>query len=304
MVGSCMTDLITTVARMPVMGETLPGTSFSIGFGGKGANQAVAAARLGASVALVACLGDDDFGRATLDNLNAEGIDARFVRMLAGATSGVAPITVQEDGQNIVLIVPGANERMDTDSVRDAARLIKGARVVLCQLEIPDEPVLAAFRAARSNGVRTILNPAPARELPQEIVALADVIVPNETELEILTGVSAETPKEIEEGARRLRSRPDQVVIVTLGARGAWVLDGDSSYRVEAETARAVDTTGAGDAFVGTLAAMLAREVPLSEAIALSCRVATESVKRAGTQTSFPRADALRAIGVDLPRRA
>lgn len=301
-VGSCMTDLITTVPRLPELGETLVGTDFSTGFGGKGANQAVMAARFGIGVAMVARLGADDFGHATLDNFRAQGVDARHVRILEGVPSGVAPITVREDGQNTVLIVPGANERMDAAAVDEAADLIGDARVVLCQLEIPDEAISTAFETAKRRGVRTVLNPAPARELPRDLLELADLIAPNETELALLTGAAVDDLTEVEAGARQLRVRPDQIVIVTLGARGALVLEGEVSYHVAAESVRAVDSTGAGDAFVGTLSAALARDVPLRDAVAWSCRVATASVRKPGTQTSFPDVNELRALDIELPR--
>lgn len=301
-VGSCMTDLITTVPRLPRLGETLVGTSFAIGFGGKGANQAVQAARLGGRVAMVARVGDDDFGRATLDNFVRQGVDARHVEAVAGVPSGVAPIAVQPDGHNTVLIVPGANDTLSAEAVAAALEDLGPARVVLCQLEVPDDAVAAAFRWAAAHGARTILNPAPARAVPDEILTAADVLAPNETELTLLTGVErVDELAEVARGARLLRRRPDQIVVVTLGARGAWLLDGDGERAVAAPAVDAVDSTGAGDAFVGTLALWLARGAPLAAAADAACRVAAESVRRAGTQTSFLDGEGAATLGVQAP---
>lgn len=302
-VGSCMIDLITNVARMPRMGETLQGKQFSIGFGGKGANQAVTASRLGAATAMVARLGTDVFGDMTLDNFREHCVDHRFVKQVDGAVSGIAPITVQEDGQNIVLIVPGANEQLDAEAVREAVELLRHARIVLCQLEIPVVAVHRAFTVAEQYGATTILNPAPARELPSELLELADVIVPNETELQLLTGVETTTLEGVARGARNLRRRADQTIIVTLGGRGAWVLERDEGYLVEAREVKAVDTTGAGDAFVGSLAYFLARGIPVRKAVRVSCDVATISVQRPGTQTSFPTLEDLKHAGIELPAK-
>ena len=301
-VGSCMTDLITTVPRMPRLGETLVGSSFTMGFGGKGANQAVMAARLGARVAMVARVGADEFGRGTIDNFRRQGVDARHVAEIAGVASGVAPITVQADGQNAVLIVPGANDALGADDVEAALAALGPARVVLCQLEVPDAAVLAAFRWARARGALTILNPAPARPVPSEVLDLADVVVPNETELAGLTGIpDGERPAEVARWARLLRRHPAQAVIVTLGERGAWVLDAAGERLVGTGHVRAVDTTGAGDAFVGTLAVLLARGVPVGPATEGACLAATASVQRPGTQTSYPSAADLAGLGLAIP---
>jgi ribokinase len=301
-VGSCMTDLITTVPRMPRLGETLVGSSFAMGFGGKGANQAVMAARLGARVAMVARVGADEFGRGTIDNFRRQGVDARHVAEVAGVASGVAPITVQADGQNAVLIVPGANDTLGADDVTAALTELGAARVVLCQLEVPDAAVVAAFRWARAHGALTILNPAPARAVPTDVLDLVDVVVPNETELVGLTGIAdGANPLEVARGARLLRRHGAQTVIVTLGERGAWVLDGADERLVGTGQVRAVDTTGAGDAFVGTLALLLARGVAVAPATEIACRAATATVQRPGTQTSYPSAHDLEALGVDLP---
>lgn len=300
-VGSCMTDLVTRVPRMPAMGETLIGSSFSIGFGGKGANQAVMAARLGARTAMVARVGDDPFGRDTLDNFAANGVDAGQVKIVTGASSGVAPITVQDDGQNIVLIVPGANRALDPAGVREARDEIAAAGVVLCQFEIPEVSVRTAFELARAAGAITLFNPAPAAALDDTTLGLADWLLPNETELEHLSGCRSDTLGGVEMGARQLIERGASGVIVTLGERGALIVDARGARHHTAPVVEAVDTTGAGDAFVGTFATLLARGHGADVAVQWACRVAAESVTGHGTQTSFPSLDELRRRGIDLP---
>lgn len=301
-VGSCMTDLIATVPRLPRLGETVIGTSFTTGFGGKGANQAVQAARLGGRVAMVARVGDDDFGRATLANFAHHGVDARHVEVVAGVPSGVAPIAVQSDGHNTVVIVPGANDTLTREAVGAALDDLGPARAVLCQLEVPDAAVAAAFEWAAAHGVRTILNPAPARPVADEILVAADVLAPNETELMLLTGAArVDDLTEVARAARALRRRPAQVVVVTLGARGAWLLDADGERAIATPGVDAVDSTGAGDAFVGTLTLWLARGASLAEATEAACRLAADSVRRPGTQVSFADAAALPGLGVAVP---
>jgi ribokinase len=300
-VGSCMTDLITTVPRMPKLGETLVGTGFHIGFGGKGANQAVMAARLGAATAMVARVGDDHFGRATIDNFRENGVDATHVDVISGVASGVAPIAVQEDGQNTVLIVPGANDRLDVAGVGAATDVITSARVVLCQLEVPEAATREAFALARRAGAITVFNPAPAAAIDDRTLALADYVLPNETELELLTGCTTDSLDACAEGARRLLREGMQAVVVTLGERGALIVDHLGTRHTEAASVSAVDTTGAGDAFVGTFATLLARGLDVDEAVEWSCKVASESVQHPGTQTSFPTLARLHAGGILVP---
>lgn len=290
MVGSCMTDLVARTPRLPGPGETLFGNSFHVGFGGKGANQAVMAARLGAAVSVVVKLGRDSFGENTLKNFQEQGCDTTyFFWDETGLSSGVAPIWVEEaTGQNSIIIVPGANSALSPADVRAAHSAIEGAQLVICQLEIPIETTLEAFRVAKAAAVKTILNPAPAAALPDELLELTDILVPNEVEAAMLSGMPASTVDQAEAAARALRGRGVGTVIITLGDRGALIMTDEGAEHVAAERVQAVDSTGAGDAFVGTLGYALAAGRSLRDAVRLACTIATRSVLKTGTQTSFP----------------
>lgn len=287
-VGSSNIDLITRVPRLPRLGETMVGHSFHLGYGGKGANQAVMAAKLGARVTMVTKLGGDVFGNNTLENYQAHGIDTTFVLFDPAHASGVAPIFVDDHAQNFIVIVPGANDRLTPSDARAAAQAIRSADVLVCQLEIPLETTLEAFRIAKSGNVRTILNPAPAALLPDELLALTDFCVPNETETELLTGASARHLVEAEAAARTLLARGAQAVVLTLGDRGALLVDENSAEHVPPVQVDAIDPTGAGDAFIGSLAVLLAEGLALREAVKRANAIAALSVTRIGTQVSFP----------------
>ncbi|HYH94196.1 MAG TPA: ribokinase [Candidatus Saccharimonadales bacterium] len=298
-VGSTMVDMITYAARPPAAGETLVGDRFDLGFGGKGANQAVTCARLGAQVTMVNAVGDDPFGAMTIDNLRAEGIDVRHVATIAGESTGAAPILVEPDGTNRILVVPGANARLEP---ADAAAVIEGADsldVVVGQLEIEQPVTAAAFRAARARGAATILNPAPAATLHRDLLDETDWLVPNEVEvahLAVTLGLPSAPPADAGWLAAIQRATGTRVV-VTLGAGGAIGLGDDGSViRVAATPVVAVDTTGAGDAFVGGLAFALASGADLEAAMRLACALASDSVRRPGTQKSFPSPEAARGI--------
>lgn len=290
-VGACNMDLISYVPRLPALGETLHGERFSMGFGGKGANQAVMAARLGARVAMVAKLGSDVFGRDTLENFKSQGVDTRHVSFTDQAFSGVAPIAVDKNGDNSIIIVTGANDLLTEDGIMAAADVIAGAKILVCQLESQLEKSLAALRIARKHGVFTIFNPAPARlELPEEIYLLSDLICPNESETGMLTGMPVNTPGQAEKAAAELLRRGPKAVVLTLGERGSLVMDKGGVRHIPSEPVKAIDTTGAGDCFVGSLAFFLARGKALDEAVGLANRIAAISVMGQGTQTSFPHA--------------
>ncbi len=293
-VGASNIDLISYVPRLPRMGETLHGTRFHMGFGGKGANQAVMAAKLGGDVSVVTKLGRDMFGENTLKNFQAWGIDTRFVFFTDQAFSGVAPIAVDPEGHNAIIIVTGANDLLTVEEIESARPVIANAQVVVCQLEIPLEITLAALRIARQEGVTTIFNPAPARpELPDELYRLSDIFCPNESETELLTGLPVTTLEEAERAARILMDRGAGAVILTLGERGSLLVNAQGSTYVSAPSVRAVDTTGAGDAFIGSLAYFLAAGKSLAEAMRRANYIAAVSVQASGTQTSFPTADQL-----------
>ncbi len=285
-VGAANIDLISYVPRLPRVGETLHGTQFRMGYGGKGANQAVMAARLGAEVTMVCKLGRDVFGEGTLENFRSLGVDTTHVGFTEKAFSGVAPIAVDPDGRNSIIIVTGANDLLSLDDLERARPAIAASEVLVCQLELPVETSLAALRIAREEHVRTIFNPAPAREqLPEELYRLSDVLCPNEPETELLTGKAAG-----EEAARELLARGAGSVVLTLGERGCLVVEGETAVEVPVEPVRALDTTGAGDAFVGALATFLAAGRPLVDAAERANAVAALSVQGRGTQTSFPSA--------------
>ena len=287
-VGSSNIDLTFRTARLPRSGETLAGHDFQVGFGGKGANQAVMAARLGAAVAMVARVGGDVFGEQSLRNYQDHGIDATHVWRDAERPTGVASIIVEDTGQNCILLVPGANARLSPDDVRAAASAIESAGALLCQLEVPMETTHAALRVARRAGVRTMLNPAPAAHLDDELLQRTDLCIPNETEAGQLTGQPVTTLEEAEAAARVLWSRGAGVVLVTLGEGGVLLVDREHREHIPAMPVRAVDASGAGDAFIGSLAVFLVEGLPLREAARRANIAAALSVTRPGTQASFP----------------
>jgi ribokinase len=287
-VGSSNIDLTFRTPRLPRPGETLAGHGFHLGHGGKGGNQAVMAARLGAQVALVSRVGRDVFGEGALANYRAAGIDTSHVHADDSLPSGTAAILVDDQARNCILIVPGANQKLTPADVRRAIVPLQSAAVLLCQLEVPVETTLEAFRLARAAGVRTILNPAPAAPLPEELLRLTDLCVPNETELELLTGRSVRTPDDAAEAARLLHLREGGAVVVTLGARGALVVGANVREQIPAPAVEAIDSTGAGDAFIGSLGVFLAEGRPLPDAVRRACAVAALSVTRLGTQAAYP----------------
>ncbi|HMQ52612.1 MAG TPA: ribokinase [Anaerolineae bacterium] len=290
-VGSSNLDLVSYVDRLPALGETRHGTGFQMGFGGKGANQAVMAAKLGAEVTMVTKLGQDIFGENTLKNFQAWDIDTRHVFSTAEAFSGVATITVDSAGRNTIVVVGGANSLLTPAEVEAARPAIEAAAVVLCQLEIPIESTLAALRIARQAGVTTLFNPAPApTDLPAELYTLSDIFCPNENETELLTGQPVNSTEAVVDAARVLLERGAGQVILTLGERGSVLVNAGETVHLPAVPVQAVDTTGAGDAFVGSLAYFLAAGQPLTKAAARANRIAALSVQGLGTQTSFPQA--------------
>lgn len=297
MVGSSNIDLIARVPRLPAPGETLIGSQFQMGFGGKGANQAVMAAKLGARVSVVTRVGRDIFGDDTRKNYESYGIDTTFVLVDETRFSGVAPITVDSvTGQNSIIIVPGANDGLLPADVRSAAAVIQAADVLICQLEIPiastHEALIVARAGAGDRRPITIFNPAPAAHFPDEMLSLTDIFVPNEIEAAMITGQSAGTPEDADRAARLLQQRGASTVVITMGDRGAYVVEGAApGYHVAAERVQAIDSTGAGDSFVGSLAYLIGSRRPLAEATRLACQIATRSVLKTGTQTSFPSYD-------------
>ncbi len=287
-VGSSNTDMIVRVPRIPRPGETILGGAFAMAAGGKGANQAVAAARAGGRVTLVARVGDDLFGRQAREGFVRDGIDARFVLTTPGAPSGIALITVDERGENSISVASGANARLSVADVEAAGGAFDAADVVLLQLESPLDAVDAAARAAKGRGIPVILNPAPARELDDALLRLVSVLTPNESEAEMLAGVPVRDADGAREAARRLRDRGPATVVVTLGERGVYALSEGFEGPVPAFAVEAVDATAAGDVFNGALAVALAEKRPLAEALRFAQAAAAISVTRPGAQPSAP----------------
>jgi ribokinase len=286
-IGSVNIDLVTYTDRFPRPGETIFGREFSLGFGGKGANQAVAARLCGAQVAMVARVGDDLFGPANIENFSSRGIDTSRVLITPGVSSGVAPIFVESSGQNRIWVVKGANDRLSPADVDAAAAALEGADFLVLQLEVPIETVYYALRFARERGIRSILNPAPGQALDLAQVAHADYVIPNETEAEALTGMPVRNLEDARCCAQKLLDDGLRRVIVTLGANGALYACPEGMTHVPAFAVQPVDTTGAGDAFIGSLACFLAEGMAEMDAIARANLYAALSTLGAGTQKSF-----------------
>lgn len=287
-IGSLNMDLVTRAPRLPVGGETLIGHSFATVSGGKGANQAVAAARLGAQVAMVGCVGNDDYGVQLRDALLAEQIDCQAVSKVADS-SGVALIVVDDNSQNAIVIVAGANGAMTPAVIDRFDAVLQAADVIICQLEIPDATVGHALKRARALGKIVILNPAPAsRPLPADWFAAIDYLIPNESEATVLSGLQVDSLDTAESAASRLIAMGAGKVIITLGAQGSLFANGQDFEHFPAPKVQAVDTTAAGDTFVGGFAAALANGKSESEAIRFGQIAAALSVTRAGAQPSIP----------------
>ena len=287
-VGSANIDLTTFNDRWPRGGETIFGDSFDLGFGGKGANQAVAAKLCGADVSMVARVGDDLFGPSTIENFKSQGINAEHVRIVEGISSGVAPIFVDTaSGQNRILVIPGANNKVLPADVDAAGDVLKSADCIVLQFEIPLETVYHTIRFAHENGIRCILNPAPGQAVEMDKVANLDYFVPNETEAEAVTGIAVGSVDDAKRCAEKLLEAGIKRVIITLGSQGSLVAGGDGMQHVPAFSVEAVDTTGAGDAFIGSFAVFLGEGMEEIEAVTRANLYAGLSTTGVGTQKSF-----------------
>ena len=288
-VGSFNADLTSYMQRMPRPGETVHGDRFVTGAGGKGSNQAVAAARLGGEVTFIGRVGNDVFANLAYEIWDAEGVNRDYVGRDSEVATGVAPILVDSRGENMIVVVLGANQRLQESDIDAARAQIAAADVLVSQLEVNLDMVPYALQTAKEFGVTTILNPAPAAAIAQETIQLADYVTPNETELETLSG-GAES--DVETAARTLLTRADQTAVVTLGGQGAQIVTRDASILVPTFEVDVVDTTGAGDAFNGGLAVALAEGKPLTDAVRFANAAAALCVTKRGTARSTPyRAD-------------
>jgi ribokinase len=283
-VGSINMDLVVRAPRHPQPGETILGSSFHTFPGGKGANQAVAAARAGGHVRMVGRVGDDDFGSALLQTLQNDGVDTHATLRTPGVASGVALITVSDAGQNNIVVIPGSNGKLAPGDLQAAQEVFADGGAVLVQLEIPLETVLEAARLARLSGAKLILNPAPARQLPDDLLRMVDYLIPNEHELTLLTG-----EQDILRAARQLKCLGVGCVIVTLGGEGVLVLEGDQPQRLPSHTVQVMDTTAAGDAFVGAFAVALTEGKSTLDAARWGNAAGALAVTKAGAQPSLPK---------------
>jgi len=288
-VGSANTDLTTFSDTFPRPGETIFGKSFDLGFGGKGANQAVAARYCGADVVMVAKVGNDLFGEATVKNFASLGIDTAHVRIVEGVSSGVAPIFVEPNGQNRIIVVKGANDMLKPADVDAAASSLENVDIIILQFEIPLETVYYTVRFARKHSIRCIVNPAPAQPVQLNELAAADYFVPNETEAEVIAGLPVHSIEEAKNCATFLLQKGVRKVILTLGARGSLLVGDGLAELIPPFPVTPKDTTGAGDAFIGSFSVFLAEGLPEKDALHRANLYAGLSTTRVGTQKSFPK---------------
>jgi ribokinase len=287
-IGSSNTDMVVRSAHLPQPGETIIGGTFFMNAGGKGANQAVAAARLGGNVSLIAKLGNDIFGKQAIQLFDEEGIDTSSVLTDDVLPSGVALITVDDNAENCIVVAPGANAALIPMDVKRFQQKIEAAAILLMQLEIPVETVMySTFIAAKKN-IKVILNPAPACPLPDELLKHISILTPNEKEAAMLAGLPVTDIPTAEEAARCLHEKGIQTVIITMGAKGALLFHNNEFSLIEAPLVKAIDTTAAGDVFNGALAVALSEDKSIKEAVSFACRAASIAVTRLGAQASAP----------------
>ncbi len=286
-VGSANIDLTTFADRFPRPGETIFGQRFDLGFGGKGANQAVAARLCGADVFMLARVGADLFGPATLENFRKIGVDTTHVKQVEGLSSGVAPIFVEPNGQNRILVVKGANDAVKPADVDEAAEMLRGVDCIVLQFEIPLETVYYTVAFARNHGVRCILNPAPGQPVDMNALAGLDYLIPNESEAEAISGTPVRDANDARKCAEKLLAGGIRCVIITLGANGSLLAANAGCEHLPPFAVNTIDSTGAGDAFIGSFAVFLAEGVPEREAVRRANLYAAVSTTGIGTQKSF-----------------
>ena len=290
-VGSSNTDMVLNVPDIPKPGQTLSGNCFTTTGGGKGANQAVAVAKASTDkqeTYFIACIGDDSLGSIALASYKAEGINTKYICVESGVSSGVALIFVADSGENSIGINPGANAKLSPDYIEAAGEAIVNSDVLLTQLETPIPAVLKAMQIAKSAGTKTILNPAPAAELPEEIFALLDYFTPNQTETEMYTGVFPESEDSARQAAEVLLAKGVKNVIITMGSKGSFCMNREQAEFVPAIKVKAIDTVAAGDTFNGVFASAIARGETLIKSLKLATIAGGLAVTRKGAQDSAP----------------
>ncbi len=288
-VGACNVDLTSYTKRMPLWGETLKGFEFELSFGGKGANQAAMAAKLGASVSMISAIGDDLLGQGILDNMKQTGIEVSNIKQVKGARSSVAQIIVDENGKNAIILTTNASDFLSLKDLHLSRPDIDGADILLVQWEIPLEISLEAMRIAKESGTTVIFNPAPIQgSLPKESFVLCDILCVNETEIEALTSINIENKAEARGAMEHIQSLGVKNVILTLGKYGVRLLFGNDFISLEAQKVKAIDTTGAGDCFIASFSYFHALGVSNKDCISIASKIAGLSVQKKGTQNSYP----------------
>lgn len=290
-IGSSNTDMVASVSEFPQPGETIIGDEFMMNAGGKGANQAVAAARSGGDVTFITKVGKDQTGEQSVLNLKKEGINTSKITVDANKPSGVALILVNKQGENIIVVAPGSNMALNETDIDNSENVLQEAEVILLQLEVPLETVIYAAKKGKELGKKVILNPAPATKLPDDLYPYLYMITPNETETEILTGIKVIDEKTAAKAAEALQKKGVDKVIITLGALGAYIHSDDIKKIIPAPKVTAVDTTAAGDCFNGALSVGIADEKPLEETVLFANKAAALSVTKMGAQQSLPYKD-------------
>jgi ribokinase len=295
-VGSSNTDMVVKVPHIPAPGETIMGTDFMTIPGGKGANQAVAAARAGADVTFITCVSDDSFGKQSVENYRNEGIDTSCIKIQPGTHSGIALINVAEDGENSISVAPGANSYLFPEDIHGFENAFDGAKMVLAQLEIPMKTVEASAEVAHAKGIPFMLNPAPGAAIPESLLSKVTIISPNETEAAIITSRKEFSEKDVLIMAEKIFEKGGTTVLLTLGSKGVYLKTFDFEEIIPGYKVKAVDTTAAGDVFNGALASALAGEMDLRKAVDFAQRAAAISVTRMGAQPSAPTLEEIQHI--------
>ncbi|WP_321329397.1 ribokinase [uncultured Ilyobacter sp.] len=290
-VGSINMDLVTRASKSPRIGETILGKDFKQIPGGKGANQAVAVARLGSDVSLIGMVGEDSFGDTLLSVIKKDGVDISGVGRCRDRSTGIATIVVDDDANNSIIVVPGANFEIEKEDIDANIKLYENSEIVVHQLETPLDIVEYSLKISKKLGKTTILNPAPAKAMSDEIIKNVDYLIPNETELELLSGVPVKTKEDILKACRKIMTKGVKKLIVTLGSKGAIYVDGEGSREFGVYKVDAVDTTAAGDSFIGGFTAALSKGESIEKAMDFATKVGAITVTREGAQTSLPTLD-------------